>query len=297
MRAADSLELLKDVYKGWTNDEASRLAAALAFYAIFAIAPLFIIVIEIAAEVLGGAGYHNAVRDQILIELRPAIGDSGTKAIADLIAATYSHRSNGIIATIVGWVVFAVAASGLVLAVQDALDTIWNAKPQRGFVGTVLNRLKAVAIIGGGAVLVVVMGLLGTVADRLAFAIGAKIVHAIIVVVAAAVITGAIYKWLSSVELSWRDVWTGAIVSSLLAVVGQYAIGWYLNHVATTSAYGAAGSLVAILLWIYYSTQLFLVGGELTKAYARRFGSQRTSSGGDAGATGLTARTPRAAAR
>jgi len=277
MRVADSLQLLKDAYQGWSNDKASRLAAALAFYTIFAIAPLLIVVIEIAATLLGGGGHHNAVRDQILNELRPAIGDSGTKAIADLIAATYNARSGGFVATVVGWVVFAVAASGLVVAIQDALDTIWDAKPKRGIVDMILDRLKACALIGGGAIVIVVMGLIGTVADRLEFASGAKIAHAAIVFVAVTLMTGAIYKWLSNVELSWRDVWTGAVVSSLLGVIGQYAIGMYLNHVATANAYGAAGSLVVILLWIYYSMQIFLFGAELTKAYAVRFGSKKTS--------------------
>src|SRR5215469_16927296 len=258
MRVADSLELLKDVYKSWSDDEASRLAAALAFYTIFAIAPLLIVVIEIAAALLGGGGHHNAVRDQILGELRPAIGDAGTKAIADLIDATYNRQSHGVVATIIAWVVFAVGATGLVLAIQDALDTIWEVKPKRGFVENILNRLKALVLVGGAAILVVVMGLIGTVADQLEFAFAAKLTHAVIVLLAVILMTGAMYKWLSSVELSWRDVWIGAITSSLLSVLGQYGIGLYLNRVATTSAYGAAGSLVVLLLWIYYSTQLFL---------------------------------------
>ena len=277
MRAKDIAALLKDSYTGWTNDEASRLAAALAFYTIFAIAPLLIVVIEIGAALLGGAGHHHVVRDQILNELRPAIGDAGTKAIANIVQATFNQRSKGLFASIVGWVIFALAASGLIVSIQGALDTIWGTKPKGGILWTILDRVKSFAIIGGAAVLVVVLGFVTAAIAALTTGIAAKIVNAIVLLAVVTLLTAAIYKWLPKVKLSWRDVWVGAIASSVLSVVGQYLIGLYLGRAATTSAYGAAGSLVAVLLWLYYSAQIFLFGAEITKAYANRFGSRTTA--------------------
>src|SRR5215469_12323324 len=122
MRVADAVGLVKDAFKSWSDDDVSSLAAALAFYTLFALAPLLIIVIEIAADILGGAGHHATVRDEILSQLRPAIGDAGTQVVADLIDSTFRQRSTGFVASIVGWVIFAFAATGLIVAVQNALN-------------------------------------------------------------------------------------------------------------------------------------------------------------------------------
>lgn len=272
MRAGDALRLLQDAYKGWSSDGASRLAAALSFYAIFAIAPLLIIVVEIAAMLLGGSGHNQIVRDQILSEVRPAIGDAGTKAIADIVQATFNQRSTGTLATIVAWVLFAVAATGLILAIQDALNYVWNVREKPGILEQLIDRAKAFAIIAAAAILVVAMGFATAIITGLGNAIAAKIVNALVLIAIVTLITAAIYKWLPRVDLSWHDVWFGSIVSSVLSVAGQYLIGLYLGRAATTSAYGAAGSLVAILLWLNYSAQLFLFGAEITKVYAQRRG-------------------------
>ncbi|HET9029669.1 MAG TPA: YihY/virulence factor BrkB family protein [Candidatus Aquilonibacter sp.] len=275
MRGSDVVSILKNSYKGWSADEASRLAAALAFYTIFAIAPLFIVIIEIGAALLGGAGHHHVVRDQILNQLRPAIGDNGTKAIANIVQSTFDQRSKGLFATIVGWVLFAVAATGLIVAVENALDTIWGVKPKAGIFWMIVDRIKSIAIIGGAAVLIVAMGFATAWLAVLGSGIFAKIVNALVVLGVVTVLTAAIYIWLPKVRLSWRDVWFGAICSAVLSVIGQYLIGIYLGRAATTSTYGAAGSLVAVLLWLYYSAQIFLFGAEMTKAYAQQFGSYR----------------------
>lgn len=291
MRAADLLTLLKDAYKGWSTDQASRLAAALAFYTIFAIAPLLIIVIEIAADILGGSGHHHVVRDQILGQLRPAIGDAGTKAIGDLVQATFSKRStNGVIAQIVGWAIFAIAATGLIAAFQNALDTIFDVRMKGGIVATLLSRARAILIIGVSAILVVVMGFVTRFIGSHVHGGGATAINFVILLGFAILVLAAIYKWLPDIDLSWRDVWFGAIVSAVLSVVGQFLIGLYLSRTATTSAYGAAGSFVAVLLWLYYSAQLFLIGAELTKAYANRFGSQKSRGPAERGTVEPAAR-------
>jgi membrane protein len=272
-RIRDAVLLINDAYKGWSDDDASRLAAALAFYAIFAIAPLLIIVIEIAAIVLGGAGRHNAVLDQILNEARPAIGDAGTKVIAQIVDATISQRSTGQFASIIAWVLFAVAATGLISAVQDALDTIWHIKPAGGIARAILDRLKSLTIIGTAAVIVVAMWFATAWITAFVDRAAAKIANAALLLIAVTIITATIYKWHPRVRLSWRDALVGAAVSSVLSVAGQYLIGMYLGRAAVTSAYGAAGSLVAVLIWLYYSAEIFLFGAEITKAYANRFGS------------------------
>jgi membrane protein len=205
--------------------------------------------------------------------LRPAIGDAGTQAVADLIQATFNQRSKGFLASIVGWVLFAVAATGLIVAIQNALNTIWHVKAQGGIGAQLLDRARAFIIIGTAAVLVVAMAFATAMVSGFGSGVAAKVINALVVLLFVTLINAAIYKWLPKVELSWRDVWFGAIVSSVLSVVGQYLIGLYLGRAATTSAYGAAGSLVAVLLWLYYSAQLFLFGAELTKAYTDRFGS------------------------
>lgn len=278
MRAADSLSLVKDAFKDWSSDKASRLAASLAFYTIFAIAPLLIVVVEIAGALLGGPGHQHVLLDQIMSEMRPAIGDNGTKAIGDIIQATFNHRSSGRLATIVGWVLFAVAASGLIVAVQDALDTIWHVKAEGGIVRTILARIKSFSIIGAAAILVVAMAFATAFVSAFVHGSATKVANAVLLLAFVTLITAAIYKWLPKIQLSWRDVWIGAIVSSVLSVIGQYLIGLYLGRAATTSAYGAAGSLVAVLIWLYYSAQIFLFGAEITKAFAVRFGSQKMSA-------------------
>ncbi len=290
MRAADVLSLLKDAYKGWSSDQASRLAAALAFYTIFAIAPLLIIIIEIAADLLGGGGHHHVVRDEILNQLRPAIGDSGTKAIADIVQATFNQRSKGVIATIVGWVIFAVAATGLILAIQNALDTVFGVQQKGGILATIVARLRAILSIAVAAVVVVAMGFTTSFVSSHTNGTLATIANIVLVLVFAVLITAAIYKWLPNTKLTWRDVWFGAIVSSVLSVVGQYLIGLYLGRAATTTTYGAAGSFVAVLLWLYYSAQLFLIGAEITKAYAHRFGSRKSQAAVERGTVEKPAR-------
>ncbi len=224
------------------------------------------------------------MRDQILQQLQPAIGDSGTKAIADIIQATFSERSKGVVAQIVGWTIFAVAATGLIAAIQNALDTIFDTRPPGGIRRNADGSPRAIVIIGVAAVLVLAMGFATALVGTHLNSAGATIANIALVLAFAILVTAAIYKWLPNVDLSWRDVWFGAIVSAVLSVVGQYLIGLYLGRAATTSTYGAAGSFVAVLLWLYYSAQLFLIGAEITKAYADRIGSHKSRTAAERGA-------------
>jgi membrane protein len=270
------VETAKATVKGYGTDGVPMLAAALAFYAMFAIAPLMIVIIEIGAALLGGNGHHAQVRDQILAQLQPAIGSGGTKAIASIVQATFNQKHGAVLAQIISWVVFAAAATGLLGSVEAALDDIWDAKEKGGLLYTILIRVKSFAIIAGVAIVMVALMVL-TAWTGVLGAVVARILNAVLLIAVATGLFAVLYKWLPKTKVSWKDVFGGAAVTAVLTVVGQYLIGLYLGRASTTSVYGAAGSLAAILLWLYYSAMIFLVGAEITKAYANTFGSKASA--------------------
>lgn len=271
------VETAKATFKGYGADGVPTLAAALAFYAVFAMAPLLIIVIEIGAAFLGGNGHHHQIKNQILNQLQPAIGTSGATTISNIVQATFDHASRSPMAAAISWVVFAVAATGLLASVENALDRIWAATPKAGLFFTILLRLKSFAIIAGVAVVMVALLFVSAWVNLIGNALAARVVNAILDLVVATALFAVLYKWLPKTKISWRDVFGGAAVTSVLVVVGQYLIGLYLGRAGTTSVYGAAGSLAAILLWLYYSAMIFLIGAEITKAYANAFGSKASA--------------------
>lgn len=284
MRLPKSLRLLKETYQSWSEDNASGMAAALAYFTLFAIAPLLIIVIDFCATLLGGSAHNDLVKDQILRQLQPSIGDSGTKVISDIVNATIDQRKSGFFAAIAGWIVFIVAATGLFGAVQTTLDTVWHVNRNgAGIIAVLKARLKSIAIIAALSVvfilsfvantgLSVVSGLLAVRIPGWHYAvIGGEALISLFVVSAA---FAAVFKFLPQTHIAWRDVLTGAVITAVLFITGQYAIGLYLGRVSVGSTYGAAGSLVALLVWLYYSGQIFLFGAEFTKVYATLYGSK-----------------------
>lgn len=262
------LSVLKAAVAGYGNDRVALLAAALAFYATFALAPMLIIVIEIGAALLGGQGHHAQVRDAILGRLQPAIGKSGAQAIAAIVQSTFDQRHKSGLAQVISWVVFVFAATGLFGSVQGALDAIWQTNEKGGIVQTIKLRAKSFAIIAGAAIVLVIMAVVTTALSSIGGKVFATIGSAILMVLVATALFAALFKWLPRTPIGWRDVLGGSFVTAILTVLGQYAIGFYLGRASTTSVYGAAGSLAAILLWLYYSATIFLIGAELIKAYA-----------------------------
>jgi membrane protein len=264
------IPVLKAAAAGYSADRVALLAAALAFYAVFAMAPLLIIVIEIGAAFLGGNGHHTQVKNEILSHLEPAIGKSGADAIASIVQATFNKQSQGGLTEVISWVLFIVAATGFFGSIQGALDEVWHATEKPGFLQTVLLRLKSFAVIAGASIVLVAMVMATTALDSFgshAFALVGSI--AILIVVSTGLFA-VLYKWLPRTSVGWRDVIGGSFVTAVLTVIGQYGIGVYLSRASTTSVYGAAGSLAAILLWLYYSATIFLIGAELIKAYAEK---------------------------
>jgi membrane protein len=282
MKLSDIGQVLKDSVAAWRDDNASRLAAALSYYTVFSIAPLLVIVIAIAGQILGA----EAVRGEIVAQIGGTVGRDTAEFIETLIANASEPRS-GIIATVVGVVTLLLGATGVFGQLQGSLDTIWRVEPApgRGLRGMLKDRFL-------GFTLVVAIGFLLLVAFVASTAIGAASsligdqlplsavwLSLLDFLLSFAIITllfAAIFKVLPRVELTWRDVWSGAAFTSLLFNIGKLIIGWYLGTTGAGSAFGAAGSLIVLLLWVYYSAQIFLLGAEFTKVYANRYGSRIT---------------------
>ncbi len=273
----DLRQIINEAAKEWQADKASRLGAALAFYSTFSIGPLLILTIAVAGMVFG----EEAAQGELLGQLRGLIGDEGAKALQAMLASAQKPAASRT-AAIVGAVMLVVGATGLFGALQDALDTVWEVqpKPGRGIWGILQERFLSFTMILGSAFLLLVSLIINTVLTAMSGYFGrwhkiGLVGQPIDMLVSFAVITllfAMIFKYLPDAIVAWRDVWFGAAVTSLLFAVGKFGIGLYLGHSAIASAYGAAGSLAVLLVWLYYSAQIFLFGAELTRAHARRFG-------------------------
>ncbi len=279
MQKPSMWSLIKDTFVSWDEDRAPRLAAALSYYTIFALAPLLIIAIAIAALFFDEA--H--VRNNILNELGGLIGPSGRKAIEMLIDGA-RQPTTGAIATTIGVITLLVAAGGLFGQLQDALNTIWEVqpKPGRGIWGMIKDRFFSFAMVLGTGFLLLVSLLVSTVlaatgqwfaGDAYGQTLMWRGISFFVSFGVTSLLFALIFKVLPDAKVRWRDVWIGAIVTAALFSLGRFLIGWYLGQAATESTYGAAGSLVALLIWIYYSTQILFLGAEFTQVYAQAYGA------------------------
>jgi membrane protein len=271
--------LLGETFFEWTEDRAPRLGAALAYYTVFALAPGLLVITALAALLLG----EDAAQAQIIDQVRELVGFSGAQAVQ---AAIESARNTGasLAATTFGAVTLLFALWGVFGELQDALNTIWGVttKPGRGVIGAIKTRFWSVTmVVGIGFLLLVSLAVSAWLAALGKFFSGwlplpAGVLEAGNAVLSFVVITcmfAMIYKLLPDVKVAWRNVWTGAAVTALLFTLGKSLIGLYLGRSAVASVYGAAGSLVVILLWVYYSAQIVFFGAEFTKVYSRRFGA------------------------
>jgi membrane protein len=272
--------LLKQAVSAWQSDYAPSMGAALAYYTLFSIAPLLLIVISVAGMVFGEA----AARGEISEQLSGMMGAQGATAVEGLLQN--AHRpGSGAIGTAVGVVVLLLGASSVFGELQNALDRIWHApqkKQMSGWWSLLRSRLLSFGIILALAFLLMVSLVASAVLAAAgkwwgpAFAAWQTLAHvldAAISVGLAMLMFALIYKLIPRVRVEWRDVWTGAAVTALLFAVGKVLIGLYLGRSSVASAFGAAGSLVVVMVWVYYSAQIFLLGAEITRAYALRHGS------------------------
>lgn len=274
--------LVKDAAGAWQEDYAASMGAALSYYTLFSIGPLLLIVIGIAGLVLG----EEAARGAIMGELQGLMGTDGAQAIEAMIGSM-NEPSKGIVATIVGVVTLIVGATTVFGELQSDLDRIWRAPtrdPVSGLWGLLRTRLLSFGMILGIAFLLMVslvvsaaVSALGTLWGPLfgGWEILAQLLNVIVGFGISTVLFAMIYKLMPRAKVSWRDVWVGAAFTSLLFTVGRFLLGLYLGKSGVTSGFGAAGSLVLVMVWVYYSAQIFLLGAEFTWVYAHSYGSRR----------------------
>lgn len=271
--------LVTQTFKEWQEDNASRLAAALAYYTIFSIPPLLIIAIAIAAQIFD----QTAVQQQITNQMQSLIGDSGAQVI-EAILQNSSQAGKSIWATIISVVTLLLGASGVFGELHSTLNAIWEvqARPGRGLLGTIKDRFFSFTmVLGVGFLLLVSLVVSAGLAAVNEFVTGALpglviLAQGINFLVSFGIITvlfALVFKVVPDVKIAWRDVWVGALVTAFLFTVGKLAIGFYLGNSAPGSTYGAAGSLIVLLLWVYYSAQILFLGAEFTQVYANKFGS------------------------
>ena len=272
-------ELLRLTFAEWTNDNAFELSAALAFYTIFSIAPVLLIAVGVASFFLT----PDTATNQIVGEMEQMIGAQGANAVRQVIESSRGF-GKGVWAMSIGIVTLIMGATAVFGELQSALNQIWDvkAKPDRGMIMSfVVDRVRSFSIAIGVGFLLLVSLVISALISWLQNYMNtwlpgipwvwqmANVVSSFFVI---AILFAMIYKFLPDVVISWRDVWIGAAVTAVLFTAGKYAIGIYLGHTATASAFGAAGSLVVLLFWVYYSALISFLGAEFTQVYTRRYG-------------------------
>jgi membrane protein len=271
--------LIKETFGDWSEDKAVRLAAALSYYTVVALAPLLVIIIAIAGLVFG----REAAEGQIVAQIGSLVGQQSAEAIQGIIANA-SQPKSGIIASLLGIATLLFGASGVFGQLQDGLNTVWEVqpKPGRGLLGIIKDRFLSLTMVFGVGFLLLVslvlsaaLSALGGYVNRLlplpeVLLQGLNFITSLLVIT---LLFAMIFKVLPDAEIAWGDVWIGAAITAMLFAVGKLLLGLYIGRSSVGSAYGAAGSLIVILVWIYYSTQILFLGAEFTQVYANRYGS------------------------
>jgi membrane protein len=268
------VSLLKQAALAWIKDGAASMGAALAFYSAFSLAPLLLIVIAIAGFVYGA----DTARKAVVNQFAELMGPVGADAVGGLLKAASTAETGGI-ATAVGVILLLIGATTVLVELEDDLNRIWEApaRKESGLVMLVRQRLLSFGMILGIGFLLIVSLVVGSAIAAFsahwdASALGATGLFIADFTLSVAIFTalfGMLYKWLPNVRIAWLDVWTGALTTAVLFNLGRLAIGAYLGRSATASAYAAAGSVLVLLLWLYYSAQIFLFGAEFTWVHAK----------------------------
>ena len=277
--------LVKASVSSWLDDYAPSMGAALSYYTVFSLAPLLLIVVSVAGLVFG----EDAVRGELFAQLQGLMGADAAKAIQGLLASV-NKPSHGIVGTVVGIALLVFGATTVFGELQDALDRIWRAPARKkgGLWSLLRARLLSFGMILGLAFLLMVSLVLGAAISALGKwwgpAFGGwetllQIVNLLVGFGLTMVVFAMIYKMMPRVKVQWHDVWLGAFVTSLLFTIGKFLIGLYIGKSGVASGFGAAGSLVVVFIWVYYSAQIFLLGAEFTWVYARTLGSLRSEQG------------------
>jgi membrane protein len=271
--------MLRETGAQWSEHKASRLGAALAYYSIFSIGPLMVVAISIAGLVFGA----EAARGEVVGQLRGLLGENGAKAIESMLAGA-RQPTEGVVATAIGLGTLLFAAIGVVVQLKDAVNTVWEVRPPSRsgiwrFMRTYVVSLAGVLAVGFLLLtsLVLTAGL-AAVGKFIAPYLPETAMHVVGIVASFAMIAllfAMMFKWLPDANVRWRDVWPGALLTAGLFEIGKFLIGLYIGKQGLESTYGAAASIVVVLIWVYYSAQIVLVGAEFTRAYAIRHGGIR----------------------
>jgi membrane protein len=272
--------VVSDTISDWITHNASSLGAALAFYTLFSIAPILVIAMAVAGSVFG----PNAAETRVLGEMRELLGDAGANAVQGLLASAHQSGLKGIAAAI-GIVTLLVGATSVFGELQNTLDYIWKS-PKKTSVAwwrILRSRILSVGLILGVGFLLMVSLIVSAALAALGAWLGTFLVQWSVILPAldlvlslglTTVLFAMIYKYVPREDIAWGDVWIGGLVTACLFTVGKLLIGLYLGRSSLSSAYGAAGSIMVLLLWIYYSAQIFLLGAEFTHVFTYALGSR-----------------------
>jgi len=280
MKQKSVWNFLKTIFTKWLENDPFRLAAALSYYTLFSLAPLLVISIAVAGFVFGREAAHN----QIVGTIQGLIGRQSAEAVQAMIQAASNKPGTGLASTLLGGIFLLFGAGGVVGQLQTALNAIWRVRPKpgTGLRDFIHKRFISFAMVLGVGFLLLVSLAVSAFITGLTQFVGslhesvALIAHWLDVVISFALVTllfAMIYKFLPDVEIHWKDVWIGAALTSILFTTGKFLIGFYLGNSGVTSVYGAAGSLITVLLWVYYSALIFFLGAEFTQVYASQYGS------------------------
>jgi membrane protein len=270
--------LVRDTYANWSNDRASTLGAALAFYTIFSLAPILIIIVAVVGFILGKVSVHS----YILGELAKFVGENNAEYVMNTIHSSYQAGS-GIRAAVVAVIIILVGATTVCVMLKDALNTMWNAEPgSHGIWHVLIDRIRSLLIVVFGGAFLFLSMVIGSVISATGLYLSKYIdipfyligwLNYIFSLLLLVLLFALLFKVLPDVEISWRDVWIGGAITALLFTLGRFLLGLYMARSTVSSAYGAAGSLVVILLWVYYCAQIIFLGAEFTQVYSERYGS------------------------
>lgn len=276
------VDMFKQTFREWQEDDVPRLAAALSYYIAFALAPLLVIAIAVAGFVLQEA----YVREEVLSLITTSISPSAAEFVAELMD-NINKPASGILSTILGVGALLLGALGAFDQLKASLNIVWNVQAKdkpSGIKGLVFGKLLSFGMVLMVGFLLMVSLILGTVLSGLeayslrlfpAAEVILRIISLTVSFVVTVVVFAMLYRFLPDIKLHWRDVWVGALMTAILFTVGRFLLGLYLANSGTANAYGAAGSFVLIMLWINYSSQIVLFGAEFTQVFSRRYGSLR----------------------
>lgn len=281
MSFREAKQLALDTFGAYSADNGERLAAALAYYATFSLAPLIVLALAIAGLLYGRRS--EVAQEELMGLAGDVLGPEGAVLLEGVLEGAAAAPTAGVWATVLSTSLLVIGATALFARLQEALNTIWDATPQyTGVTGFLWNRGLSLLLVIGAGVMVVASLLISSLVAGLVDLPGGwvliRTVERLGSLVVLAFLFAVLYRALPDAQVHWPDVWGGAIVAAILVTLGTWGVGWYLGRASVLSSYGAAGALAAFLLWIYYSAQIFFLGAELTAVQARRVRRRRDGS-------------------